>query len=285
MKRLKPNGAYSLFALAVIGIAGAWFLWLRFGILHFAEQTAKLTGDQVNMSSLGQAGDMFGGLNTLFAGLAFAFVAIAAYFQQRALASAHDQQRLAEFEPLFFRLLEMFRELQRDARITADNIVPGRALDSENVKQHFRAMAQWAVNGSSDPPMSAADQKILMVVYYEKTYQANEHVLAPMFRTLYHTFRLIAHSGLTDKEQVRYANIARGLLSGDFLMLLMLNCLSPHGKGFAAYVEYFGLLKHIRFIKGDGCDEKVAKFFEPTALLSHPERLKHWKGVPPVLQD
>ncbi|WP_353505966.1 hypothetical protein [Variovorax fucosicus] len=80
------------------------------------------------------------------------------------------------------------------------------------------------------------------------------------------------------------------MLSADFLLLLlllllllMINCVSKPGLGFAPYVEYFGLLKHVRVGTEDNVDEMLAKFFQPFARMDHQSRLAAWNGNPPTL--
>ncbi|MBS0455383.1 MAG: hypothetical protein JSS14_29135 [Proteobacteria bacterium] len=282
----------TLIALAVVG---AWIAWLSVIAVPVAKIAAvKNVADsdqQVRITSevLGQAGDMFGGLNTLFAGLAFAFVALAAFLQRKTLDSqdqqlkaAHAQQKLAEFEPLFFQLLGVFRDLAADARLAyrGASDVP---LSEPSVRTWLEDIGMTAVDGSGMTP--GETRSLLADEFARDMYQPNEHVLGPMLRTLYHVFRLIADSGLPEKQQIRYANIARGLLSADLLLLLMLNCLSRPGAGFKPYVEYFGLLKHIRIGSDHNLDERLAEFFAPSARMDYKGRLEAWQGTPPQLPE
>lgn len=243
------------------------------------------------MSDLGQAGDMFGGLNALFAGLAFAGVAIAAWLQRgtlqsqhRQLTAAHQQQRLAEFEPLFFQLVALFRDLQGRAVVRLNSGT--YPLDSNEVDEAVKAMAKIGLRGDG---MDQAGAERELRAAYQSFYGMNEQTLGPLFRTLYHAFRLVAESGLDERQKVRYANIARGLLGGQFLLLLMINCISAYGAGFKPYVEFFGLLKHYRTISvtGDHVDREFSQnFFSESAVLDHLQRMEYWKThESPVMPD
>lgn len=260
--------------------------------LGVASAASRSLPVNVTMTDLGQAGDLFGGLNALFAGLAFSFVAIAAWFQRKTLLTqhiqieaAHEQQRLAEFEPLFFQLINLFRDLHSKAKnIDYPNPGPGDlSLDGSGVTNHVRYIANMALRGDH---LTLEEALREIDIQYSNFYQLNEQILGPLFRTLYHVFRLVSESGLVEPIQVRYANIARGLLGGNFLLLLMLNCLSHQGRGFKPYVELFGLLKHVRGAgSGNDLDNSIAmKYFSKSATMNYLERQEFWKNnIPPTL--
>jgi len=274
-----------------------WFLGILAAVLFVWVVYAKAVVPWLSKSMIttetgtayGQFGDMFGGLNTLFAGLAFAFVAVAAYFQRQTMHSQRDeleatkaQGALQAFEPLFFQLLKLFRELQMQAHVGVPAIAGSRGWDLplqhpdsvELIREiAMKAKFQYSTGLRTEEAKRRAEEQIR--TEYLAVHRHSEGHLGPMFRTFYHAVRLIADSGLPPETQVRYANIARGLLGGDFLMLLMLNCLSEPGVGFKPFVEHFGLLKHIRRDPRE-LDEFIASFFEPSATLGYRERLTHW---------
>lgn len=102
-----------------------------------------------------------------------------------------------------------------------------------------------------------------LVLSYLELYEANEDVLGPYFRTMYHIFKLIDKSGLEESERCIYANIARATLGTDILYLLALNCLSFREEEFFPLVKRFRLLKHVK--RGEGTeishDELIAIWF------------------------
>ncbi|MDM0041451.1 hypothetical protein QTH89_04725 [Variovorax sp. J22G21] len=146
----------------VVGLWLAWLLWIANPVARIvASKNAPDTAGTVSISSevLGQAGDMFGGLNTLFAGLAFAFVALAAYIQRLTLDSqnaqlkaAREQQKLAEFEPLFFQLLALFRSLHSEARLEYVGVSSKFGLDHPNFRLCLEEIATVAIDGSGVKP-------------------------------------------------------------------------------------------------------------------------------------
>jgi len=286
--------------MGIVGVIS--LMWAAYPKIVVPWLVQSMPSDGQNTSATaatyGLSGDMFGGLNTLFAGLAFAFVALAAYFQRQTMQSqkeeleaAKAQGALQAFEPLFFQLIELFRDLRQDVHVSAMDTTFQAGCDgllvSPDVEQYIRRIAQEAnlkfVRGEGTV-QAKAEALALIKQSYEELHQRNEGALGPMFRTLYHAIRLIADSSLPAGTQVRYANIVRGLLGGEFLMLLMLNSLSLPGAGMKPFVEHFGLLKHIRRDARDGSDLFVASFYEPSALVSYDERKVLWgPGGPPPL--
>lgn len=287
--------------MVLLVVAVAIAIWLAYAWLAVPWLVREHLPAGADAQGYGLVGDMFGGLNTLFAGLAFAFVAIAAYYQRQTmlgqreeLETARQQSALQAFEPLFFQLLEMFRDQHESARLKwaggLDYAL--RSPDAEGQIRRIAEEAHLAYAGSDAHSNDEGNREAALSTlasYYIPLYRKNEGTLGPMFRTLYHAIRLIAKSGLDPAAQVRYANIARGLLGGELLLMLMLNCLCAPGHGFKPYVEHFGLLKHIRRDTEDGVDQFVASFFSPTAQMSHVQREEFWKkeylGLVPKLPD
>lgn len=284
-------------SLTVLGIvAGLLLLWGLYAFAVVPWLAARLPSEGASAQAYGLSGDMFGGLNTLFAGLAFAFVAVAAYFQRQTMKAQREeleetrrQSALQAFEPLFFQLLHLFREQQSGAHV----FMPpswryggaNSLLAHPEVEQLFRRIAQEAhvvavASNNQGQGATTADALQKIQEIYGEVYVNNESTLGPMSRTLYHAMRLISKSRLDDQTQVRYANIARGLLGGEFLMLLMINCLCKPGTGFLPYVEHFGLLKHIRRDTPDEADQFMAGFFDDCAQMGHDERKRRWTSHP-----
>lgn len=94
---------------------------------------------------------------------------------------------------------------------------------------------------------------------YKNPYKYHEDKLGPTFRTLYHMFRLMNRPGLPEKDQVTYANIARGQIGKDYLLILMVNCLTDHGRGFKPYVETYARFEQSRRCR-DGREYRRSSF-------------------------
>ncbi len=260
----KPSPAsppWGLFA-GVVAVFALWFAW--FELIH----RVGMQQIPADVAKLGQLGDSFAPLNTLFTGLAFGVVFWAGWLQRQDLAlqkRALDAQEteLQEtrkvmarqtFESAFFQMLRVTRELHAAIRV-------GHEMGAEAVS----TLARDCSPHLSDAPGTAAGPGVEnlrdeVARRFERDIYARAHgTLGPYFRSLYHVFRFIddqiAAKVLDELEARRYANIARAHLSAQDLILLGGNCCSARGAGFRKNVERFGLLKHY----DDETSEAVAR--------------------------
>ena len=94
----------------------------------------------------------------------------------------------------------------------------------------------------------------------------------PYFRLLYQTFKHVADSKLTDAEQIRYANIARGQISEGAVLLMALNGLTYDGYKFIPLIEKFGLLEHLHRRYRQTCGPYLLLGYRPRAFMGSVER-------------
>ena len=231
-----------------------WLAWAFFGARSVLNQLEQLGVSNEKLALLGQVGDLFGGVNALFAALAFGFVAIGAYYQASStvlLQRQHDQQ---SFEPLFFQLLQLFRStaiskasLRPDGWASLDDYFwpsgeqPISFL-AEAVRREVVSEMAHGAHLSINNVTSEIDRRFMAVL------RTNENALAVYFRSLYHVFKTIDLSNLRDDAKINYANIARSLLTADDLLLLTLNCRRDKNSNFISLIEKYGLMKHARTI-------------------------------------
>ena len=240
---------------------------------------------------------MFGGISALFAALAFVGAGAAAYLQwvqlqeerantrsamaDAAAVKARDDALFARqtFEPLFFKLIELLRARSREMYLQGAVVTSSiHAFDQGLSELRARAAQQFRTVITPDTPSGWVDRLKDM---YTTFYHRNESQLGPYFRTLYRIFKLINASKVTEAERVEYANIVRGLLSRDELLLLMLNCCSDYGQKMKVFVNLFGLLKHVSVHTDEAMevDRKLAEtVFSPTARMSHLKRVEYWNA-------
>ncbi|PKO41192.1 MAG: hypothetical protein CVU30_14430 [Betaproteobacteria bacterium HGW-Betaproteobacteria-3] len=277
------SDSFKLFALVGVALAVVlviWISWVLWFVKLFAAWwQAPVSQGLTDLQALGQVGDIFGGVNALFAAFAFVGVAAAAYLQSQQMSELRRQVKLTEqahirqsFEPLFFQLLSLNRSLLSEMRLTAPpswNIHGGPNWSPTEAAQALRARIaiRWGEFVTSNNTEIATEA-------YRELYEANEHQLGPYFRTLYHLWRLIDEAGLSSDDQSRFSNIARGTLGRDTLLLLIVNCLTVPGSKFKILVERFGLLKHISRDDEQFTFEQVLvdKLFKPTSHMSTSER-------------
>lgn len=250
--RLKKNWVPVLVGVVGILLAfGIWWFWATVGVEYIAGRLGN--SDKPSIEVLGQVGDLFGGVNALFAALAFVGVGVSVFYQHRALRISQSQQTQQSFEPLFFHLLDLQRKVASDARVVVphawsthvDNHV---TLDAAGKLLRTQILDRWAAIVES----RGKDRIRLLSVDYDLLYTWNEAVLGPYFRSMYHVYALIDRALFDQAEKDQYASIARALISSETLFLLMINCLTERGEGLGRFVARYGLLKHATMADGAG---------------------------------
>jgi hypothetical protein len=201
-----------------------------------------------DMAERGTFGDMFGGVNALFSGLAFAGVIYAILLQRRDLElqrvelrgqreqmEAHNRALLKQnFESTFFQLLRLHTEITRAVDIT--NVNPpiiGREC-FEKFNQEFRDYhRQTPVTLSAEARVDAA---------YDAFYEAWQSDVGHYFRSLYNLIKFVHRSAEADKHF--YTSLVRAQLSTYELTMIFYNCISHKGREhFKPLVNEYGLLK------------------------------------------
>jgi hypothetical protein len=262
-----------------VGLAAAvvvvWLLWAVYGV-RLLRLALPLPDEGVAV--LGQVGDIFGGINALFAAFAFVGVAAAAYMQHQTLQLANAQHAIDSFEPLFFKLIDRVRPPEAIAQI------------AETLRRTSTQTRMHPSTSNQETLLSQLKQD------YAIWYEADESKLGPYYRSLYHVYKLIWLSPLDETRKVQYANIARASMSSDEILVMAANCLSEHGRNFRPLVRYFGLLKHRRTSTAEiapvigetelrTADEMLVDLVGPEACMSHRQRLDYWAEGPARLVE
>lgn len=279
----KLTSHWAVLVIGVLAAIGLWLWWLFSGmewvhsstVRHVTQMQASQpsrqlmaepksnqqtaapasvpTDDRANVfAELGQTGDSFGGFTALLTAIAGALVAWAGYMQHQTLKQAreeakeeHKHRQRQNFESLFFQLLQLSAsvtdKIERKGTKSSDGVRNGsRALDSY-ASTIFKSILETPIGGElKRDPLKCLVEKFLALVY-----DKNPSAFGPYFRLLYQTFKHIAESDLSDAEQIRYANIARGQISEGAILLLALNGLTVDGYKFVSLIEKFGLLEHL----------------------------------------
>jgi hypothetical protein len=267
------------------GILAGWSLFLVEWLANF--WVAKHNnGEPLEVQHLGQVGDIFGGVNALFAALAFAGVGFSAYLQYRSLQVLLEDRKRAAFEPLFLHLTNRAirpTRLHRKEDVASESYESAMRAVSRLILQNMMRMKDEVVQHDEAYEIHEQLAKKASAIY-EDMYLASEDELAPYFRSLYHLFKFIALSELDDAAKRSHASIARAALDKHDVLLLMLNCSSERGRGFKPLIEMYGLLKHAA--KQPASDRELcAALGYRTALLDYEERVEYWKLHPEHLAD
>jgi len=259
---------------ALGGALVLWILWGFVGVQLVARYWAWVKSGivtSVDMTALGQTGDLFGGINALFAAFAFAGVALAAFYQYETwkLQAEETQMARAEhiqqsFEPLFFKLLERFESVNERARNEFNS--SWQYVVDRGYQAYLSTGAENYQFGSEPGPE--------VIAAFVQIYEDAHPILGPYFRSLFQIFKFISNSKLTLDQKILYANIARTNLSEVEVTMLGFNCMTSVGKDFIPYVEAYGLLKHV---KERDAREIFSSYYSPSAFLSSRRRLEYWR--------
>lgn len=215
-----------------------------------------------NLDDRGSFGDMFGAVNALFSGLAFAGVILAILLQKEELSLQRKELELTRnelsgqkhemelqnktllkqsFENTFFQLLNQHQTIINSidvADMNNKNIATGRDC-FKRFYSNFKVIhktRQGSLSGSSE-------QETLNNVYraFYNDYQAD---IGHYFRSLYHIVKLVDTSNIENKRL--YTNLIRAQLSSYELTLLFYNGISHYGQEkFKPLIEEYAFFKHL----------------------------------------
>ncbi len=244
---MKPLPTYRpLIWLFVVVVA----VWLLFGVVLFP------------YSRRGDFGDMFGAVNALFSGLAFAGIIFAIHLQREELAQQRRELELTRyemegqkeaitaqnitlttqrFENKFFQLLNLL-----NAIVTATDLERGTnkqtARGRDAMFHIYRRLSTHYHQRISTPPLPT-DEHIRAA--YHQFYLENRSDLGHYFRLVYNIVKFIHQSAAQDKKF--YTNILRAQLSDQELALLFYNCIAhPEGReNFLPLAEEYQLFNNL----------------------------------------
>jgi hypothetical protein len=236
----------------------------------------------------GTFGDMFGAINALFSGLAFASLIYAIFLQREELRlqrteltatrqvlesqkqeASRQNETLAQqtFDNTFFQLLRLQGEI-----VSALDVREGRSLKviAENrdcFRFFFESLGRKFQTAAVGMPANT-DLELLARIKeaYAAFFADHEKDVGRYFRSLYNLVKFIDRSTLSSDGKRIYTNLVRAQLSSFEQLLLFYNCLSPLGsKKFKPLVERYSLLKTVnkpQLIHGE-CDLKL---YDPSAF-------------------
>lgn len=239
-----------------------WFIGLMILIIVIWGASGYIIHN-IDPGTRGTFGDMFGAVNSLFSGLAFATLIYTIYLQTHAiklqqieleetreelrgqkeyLGAQNEVLKTQNFENTFFQLLKLLNEIT-DAvyisRTTNKNIHGKQSFEILYTKLSDRRnkVIEEGVGNKTK------DEVIVEVCNY--IFQLYQDDFGHYFRTLYNIIKLVKESNVSNKKF--YTNLVRAQLSNIEVQILFYDCLSDLGsKKFKPLIEEFALLKVIR---------------------------------------
>lgn len=231
----------------------------------------------INKTERGILGDMFGVVNSLFSGLAFAGIIITIYLQRDELRLQRKELeetrnefitqnitlRLQRFENTFFSMLSLHHQIVNNIdwsiRKQIDDGRRGLRLSTEKIETE-----SISYNGRDVFELHYSElRKQLRQIFsqadindnYKIEYSKYQNDFDHYFRNLYRIIKLIDTTQFTanDKpeeefaEKYKYTSIVRAQLSAYELLWLFYNCLSENGiEKFKPLIEKYTLFKSFR---------------------------------------
>lgn len=212
----------------------------------------------------GTFGDMFGAVNALFSGLAFAGLIITLLYQKEELklqreelkqtrAELKGQKREFEiqnktlkqqqFSTTFFQLLNAVQKNIDNLEIIFSNSYRARGLEcfreaNNVIKREIEDYRRYEISQSFSHEKASA--------IYKKIYEKSLYPMGVFFRSYYCLIKYIVTSELDDKEKYQYVSFARAQLSDDILSMLFYNLTIGYGtEKFKKLAEDWVLLNNI----------------------------------------
>jgi hypothetical protein len=261
----------SIAVLLTFSVVSVYFHYFSGGVL-------------VEHDKWGQFGDYLGGvLNPIFGFLGFIALLLTLKLQRQELklsteelaksAKALELQNKAlvrqNFENTFFQLLRRHGDLASE--VSTNDHIGRRAFDVL-----YKRLRYYYGNITN-----CEDINERAIISYEDFFSEYHYLLAHYFRVLYHVFKFIDTSQLSEDDKSNYANIARAQLSSYELCLMFYNGICGEGKvGLKPLIEKYGLLKHLdQNLLLDPKHRENRFFFEKTAFLSYTDRSKFHEAV------
>ena len=241
----------------------SWTVWaaIAFVAILWAANWWWVSTRIASTTEQGQFGDMFGAVNALFSGLAFALLIYGTWMQRIELAMQRQELEetraelkgqkqalqnqdatlaLQRFESTFFQLLNLHGQIVDAIDLVNEHGQVTRSRDCFKVfyKRLGSIQAKAAENPADDDPLS------IIKAAYRSFFQNEQAEIGHYFRNLYHIVKFVKESPIEEKR--RYTNFIRAQLSVYELALLFYNGLSEFGnEKFKPLIEEFALLKNL----------------------------------------
>lgn len=272
IKETKMSLLYWLFVIIL-------FLWLGSWVLL------------KDLDGRGTFGDMFGGINALFSGFAFAGVVFAIFLQKNGLElqrqelkdtrkelAGQKEQLEAQnktlqkqnFENTFFQLLKTHTDILNSIVISPERTNTNTpTFTGRDCFEKFYGTYKGLYSKYKNKHSGWNIENIISESYKE-FYETRQSEIGHYFLFLYNIVKYINESDVEKKEF--YSNLVRAQLSYHELSLLFYNCLSvPENNKMKPLIESFSLFKNLPVtMLINGSDD--LQLYQPKAFKSQEKR-------------
>lgn len=219
----------------------------------------------------GQLGDMFGAVNSLFSGLAFAGLIVTLILQRKdlnlqreSIQQTNDQlgiqarefeiqnimAKQEQFRNTFFELLRMLQTIVAELKVDVEEMDKNiRLVQGKNIFEELFIERDFSYIGGSHVRFFSITQKARDENDYE--YISNPKIFSFLFHYFRFVYRIIKYVDETDvlkstEEKYQYVAFLRSTLSNYEVAAIFYNCLSHNGKDkFKPLVEKYALFDNI----------------------------------------
>ncbi|PTS80433.1 hypothetical protein DBR07_02755 [Aeromonas sp. HMWF036] len=240
--------------LPFIFVFCAWWyypIWINYDFMFGNILIGKLTSP-----TLGEIGDLYGSLNTLFSGLAFAGVIISIVMQSAELKSTRKEMKeqggqfekqteamkKQVFESSFFNMLTLHGNISLSINgSTGSGFKSLFERLTDCAYNHYLAAAEGRDLLNDDKWLHESISHV-----YNKFMSECYSSLGHYFRYLYQVLKFVHESDLPKKDRITYINIIRAQLSNFELALLFINCLCyERSTKFKVLMEEYAFFEHL----------------------------------------
>lgn len=205
--------------------------------------------------SLGDWGDAFAPLNTLFSGLAFLSVAATVRLQATFNKRSTLQSGKAEFERTYFQIFSLIRELRSE--LCYSKATPSPAILTNSTKMQ-RIYKQYHGLDAIKTAYHDVDRRVekevqngpitaerIAKIYNVIVNRRNEAEFSPYYRAVYSLLKRIDVCPFLDEtDKLDYSRLLRSQITSHEAVLIGLNGVSPHSKDLKLYLEKYRMLKY-----------------------------------------
>lgn len=216
----------------------------------------------------GTFGDMFGAVNALFSGLAFAGLIITLLYQREELKLQREElqetrkelkgqnktMKRQRFENTFFNMLSLQQEIVANLSVESKEVKRGEVVIKNYKGREVFEKIYEGINVYVLYEQQSIGIKEIVSLNIEN-YNSNGWLISRFdhyFRHLYRIFKYIDETDLIDeKERYDYASIVRSQLSDYELVMLFYNCLAQKDNGteennFKPLIEKYAIFNNLR---------------------------------------
>lgn len=229
----KKNRIWFFLPFGIVIVYGAFILFTTYFI------------SGLSIEKVGQFGDSFGFINTLFSGSAFISLVITIYLQQQDMKNSKKEIEKQNFENTFFKMLELYNNVAKDLILERPKEYTGDCSPAgmeEFLYINYKIKEKQLFRGEKDFKGKEVIAELLKIytfyikvfykeivnkysnkvdyriVLYEDFHKEFENIISHYFETIYQILRFINNSHIENKED--YANLFKAQFSKSELELL-----------------------------------------------------------------